>query len=404
MKKILMLLIVGFLILSSFGAVALNSDMEETRSDAMEASAVNQDFTHTVFAEAATKTTCPYCKYSHAALKNIYASGDYPFYYVSLVGNKNSKAYARAKNDYNFYGYPTVWFDGGYRVNVGGGTGNEAQYRSSINACGNRAVEDVDIDLSVSWLGGTEMEIEISVHNNEGSTYGGHIRVYITEIESSMGWKDTANKLYTFPFLDWAFNEPLSVSAGGSWNDSMTWDGSAHGFPSVTYDNIMVIAAVFNDEWHQGYSYPPNQNPFDAYYVDETAAAVPEGENNPPSAPIITGIEEGTAGNSYEYTFESTDPDDDDVSYYIEWGDGDITDWTAFQPSGPPGYSESHAWEKGTWTIRAKAKDPEGLESPWGTLIVTMPRNKAMNINSLFLRLLEGLLSFPVFNRILNLQ
>jgi hypothetical protein len=32
----------------------------------------------------------------------------------------------------------------------------------------------------------------------------------------------------------------------------------------------MVIAAVFNDEWNQGYSYPPSENPFDAYYVDDT--------------------------------------------------------------------------------------------------------------------------------------
>jgi PKD repeat protein len=31
----------------------------------------------------------------------------------------------------------------------------------------------------------------------------------------------------------------------------------------------MIIAAVENDEVHQGYSYPPSSNPFNAYYVDD---------------------------------------------------------------------------------------------------------------------------------------
>ena len=38
-----------------------------------------------------------------------------------------------------------MFFDGGYKVNVGGGTSNEAQYRSSITSCGDRAVYDVDM-------------------------------------------------------------------------------------------------------------------------------------------------------------------------------------------------------------------------------------------------------------------
>ena len=44
--------------------------------------------------------------------------------------------------------------------------------------------------------------------------------------------------------------------------------------------------------------------------------------------------------------------------------------------------------EKGTFTIRAQAQDIAGLESEWGTLQVTMPRNKIAH-NALFLRLLE---------------
>ena len=45
---------------------------------------------------------------------------------------------------------------------------------------------------------------------------------------------------------------------------------------------------------------------------------------------------------------------------------------------------------KGTYTIRAKAKDESGFESDWGTLTVSMPKDK-ISINSLYIRLLEKL-------------
>ncbi|MCK5636367.1 MAG: PQQ-binding-like beta-propeller repeat protein [Thermoplasmatales archaeon] len=121
--------------------------------------------------------------------------------------------------------------------------------------------------------------------------------------------------------------------------------------------------------------------------------------NSPPNKPDIDGRTSGKPGTSYAYTFTSIDPDDDQVSYYIDWDDGDITDWTAFQPSGDS-YSESHTWAtKGTYTIRAKAKDTEGHESDWGTLTVTMPRNKA-TINSWFLWFFK---QFPLLERFLTL-
>ena len=83
--------------------------------------------------------------------------------------------------------------------------------------------------------------------------------------------------------LEYAFNEPITIPALGTWEASTVWDGKLHdngwgtNYGTIQHDNIMVIAAVFNDEWHQGYSDPPtNLYPFDAYYVDETAAATPE--------------------------------------------------------------------------------------------------------------------------------
>jgi hypothetical protein len=281
MRKLAIFIVLGILVLSGLGASALNITKENTNMDNIkEVTNKNTRGTHTVLGEFGTSTTCGYCRYAHGALKELFAEGELDFYYVSLVCNKNAKAYSRAINDYNVYGYPTLWWDGGHRVNIGANNIPSAKtyYTSSINYCGSSSVKNIQINLDTKWLGGTRLKVECDVINNEASTYNGHVRVYIVEKESSMGWKDAAGNLYTMAFLDWAFNEPLSISSGSSWSDSMTWNGLTSGFPSVTRQNTFIIAAVFNDEWHQGYSYPPN-NPFDAYYVDDVVGEV-VGTNN----------------------------------------------------------------------------------------------------------------------------
>jgi len=123
--------------------------------------------------------------------------------------------------------------------------------------------------------------------------------------------------------------------------------------------------------------------------------------NQPPEPPTISGEIKVKPGTSNTYTFTSTDPEDDQVSYYIKWGDGDTTDWTPFQASGTT-YSGSHTWTKGTYTIQAQAKDTNGQPSGWATLEISVPRTKSINI--LFLELLEKLLNrFPLLERVLNI-
>lgn len=260
------LCIAVLLLCTAFGAVAIERDVR-TQDDLN----TGNRGTHTALGEYGTATWCGYCKYAHGALKELFAEAQLDFNYVSLVCDKNSVADSYATTHFNLYGYPTVWWDGGYKVNVGAGSIPSAKtaYTSSINQCVAREVYDVDITLDVTWVGGTEMQIDCSILNNEDATYDGTIRVYITEKESSMNWRDTAGQLYTHAFLDFAFNEVVSIPAGDTWSDSMNWVGSSHGYSSVTEGNTMIIAAVENDEVHQGYSYPPSSNPFNAYYVDD---------------------------------------------------------------------------------------------------------------------------------------
>ena len=49
--------------------------------------------------------------------------------------------------------------------------------------------------------------------------------------------------------------------------------------------------------------------------------------NSPPNVPLINGPTSGNAGETYTYTFVAIDPDDDNIYYEINWGDGTVDDW-----------------------------------------------------------------------------
>jgi len=111
-------------------------------------------------------------------------------------------------------------------------------------------------------------------------------------------------------------------------------------------------------------------------------------ENNRPSKPTITGQARGKIGSTYNYTVVSTNPNEDDLWYFIDWGDGTNSSWIGAYPSGEQ-VTQSHTWsKKGTYTIKCKAKDAYSVESEWGTLDVKMPRNYIFR-NSLLFKFME---------------
>ena len=112
------------------------------------------------------------------------------------------------------------------------------------------------------------------------------------------------------------------------------------------------------------------------------ATAVTNIENNPPDAPEIYGPATGIVGLSYEFIFCTTDPDGDDVSYYIEWGDGTSTGWTLYLESGAYA-SFAYTWNKiDNYDIRCKAKDIHGSESDWSLRQIPIMKNKDINLQS----------------------
>jgi len=130
-----------------------------------------------------------------------------------------------------------------------------------------------------------------------------------------------------------------------------------------------------------------------------------KGPNNPPGITTINGPNSGTPGETYSFTFVAEDPDGDDVYYKISWGDGDIEEWI-----GPYSSNEQitldHSWaEERAYTIIARAKDVYDALGDWGTLDITIPKNKVFIFNFPLLNWLFERFPhiFPIFRDLLGL-
>jgi hypothetical protein len=87
--------------------------------------------------------------------------------------------------------------------------------------------------------------------------------------------------------------------------------------------------------------------------------------SNPPAKPVITGPASGVLNVTYTFTVNTTEPDGEDISYYVDWGDGTNSGWL-----GPYSPGTSHTAEKAwsavaTYPVKTKAKDIHGVTSEW---------------------------------------
>lgn len=104
---------------------------------------------------------------------------------------------------------------------------------------------------------------------------------------------------------------------------------------------------------------------------------------NKPSTP--TGTLTGIIDKEYCYSCYATDPNDDDLYYLFDWGDGTNSDWIGPIKSGK-NINVTHIWaSKGDYSIQVKAKDTHGLESEWSDpLTIEMPKKYAFTFPRIF--------------------
>ena len=257
-------------------AGAMSSINTTTKSEDPEP--FDKSYSHNILGEYFTMTTCVPCKYAHTALKNLYAGGYHPFYYITYVYDASNKSRDR-KFELGITASPTVCWDDDFRRDVGASSteGSMSEFNTSIIACGNRNVKDIDLSLDVEWLGAvnndpedgetlvpieqimtwttSEMDIDVEVTSHETGQYNGHLHVQVTEVNSTW-YNDKFGNPYTFEYKDYAYNGDVSISGSGSWNQTINWDGTEHHdsddppnyFGHLTQDNVMVIASIFDKD------------------------------------------------------------------------------------------------------------------------------------------------------------
>jgi len=138
-------------------------------------------------------------------------------------------------------------------------------------------------------------------------------------------------------------------------------------------DNLEMIGGMTNMGLYYLYQYYGGSGLtkyyFEAYNVlGDSSVKLWNGETNintPPDIPEKPlGPATGEIGIEYSFTFRTTDPQNNDVFYMIYWGD-EMTGWLGPFESGES-IALNHTWTViGDYTIKAKAKDTDSLESDW---------------------------------------
>jgi hypothetical protein len=159
------------------------------------------------------------------------------------------------------------------------------------------------------------------------------------------------------------------INGNEEWNMTIITDQS-----DIIYS---ICETDYNSYVSTGYTYTYGAGNMDIWLLN-----IGNINNQPPNKPTISGPSSGKVNEEYNYSFVSTDVDGDEISYYIEWGEGTNSGWTRTLPSGEP-LNASHIWEqRDSYTIKAKAKDENGAESEWATLEVSMPKRKVSLVDT----------------------
>jgi PKD repeat protein len=147
---------------------------------------------------------------------------------------------------------------------------------------------------------------------------------------------------------------------GGDWgNPSNLWYAPDAGFLAKIEESIFFV----NEE--DGYEI---QSDFNLDLEDTSYDA----DNHPPGKPEKpTGPVDGVTGESYSYSTVTSDREGDELYYMFDWGDNSDMEWVGPFESGEE-ITVDHIWEnKGSFSVRVRAKDDSGA-SEWSDSLAVM--------------------------------
>ena len=227
----------------------------------------------------------------------------------------------------------------------------------TVPANQNVSITDWDAGMYKQSSGGTpEPPEEISTPNTRpaadataGAPYQGFINSNITFDGSRSYDPDTDGRIISYR---WNFGD----GANG------TGEITTHSYTEIGTYNVTLL--VTDNEF--------------ATDIDTITAQITLG-NNPPSAPVLSIPSFAHASTSTQYTVVSTDPDENNVRYIINWGIGP-NETSQFFVSGQNVQSRYQWTAPGFYSIQVKAQDTYGANSSIVSINIAID---VLNINDL---------------------
>jgi hypothetical protein len=195
-------------------------------------------------------------------------------------------------------------------------------------------------------------------------------------------YENTASEwLYTYTFninAEYSGYTQLTLHHGGS-----TWGSDHNSFWDEGYDALFYFEYTETPYYHTAQDTIEHINASYAVknikLVLATLAELAEAslKSNPPANPLLSGPTTGVINEQYTYTVVTTDPDGEDVYYFIDWGDGTNSGWLGPYASGQATTAQKSWTAAGTYTVRAKAKDINQVSSGWSdplTVLILLDR------------------------------
>jgi hypothetical protein len=245
------------------------------------------DSTHFVFVEEATGKDCVPCLDIGEKLHKLHDSGKYPFYYISMI-MEHVKTSEYVNKHYNYFAYPSVYIDGGYKTIFGGGGESVANIEKYIKNALKRDFSSVYIDVSAEWdENKSEIGINGKIKNDGNSVYKGNLRIFLAEIITTE-WVDASKKPFHFGAHSFLLEQDVEIPSKELYNFSKTIDST-----KLDPENLIIFAAIYNSKGVKRESDPNDidrngdKHEFDAHFADNVAGTeVVEGGNLPPFVAI----------------------------------------------------------------------------------------------------------------------
>ena len=199
------------------------------------------------------------------------------------------------------------------------------------------------------------------------------------------------------------------VDADGDTLTAVKMSDPSHGTVTLNSNGGFIYIPVTNYLGTDTFTYKASDG---IDYSNIATVTILVQQNAPPLKPQKpTGPASGKVHIEYTYNATTTDPNNNQLYFQWNWGDGTTSDWFGPYKSGEITQAK-HTWtKKGSYGITVRAKDIYGAESNWSeSLPITMPFSHeyiGSEIGALFhlvIRILRGEFAGMTFIQILRME